>query len=137
MGTQFIDIEPDFDFEVIAISCHEKDYRLVWSLNVHLGWNLLFDRDHVLLEKGRRQVFERYSYVDENECLTYTLLSNNGSGGKLLPEYGGFDFFLLVSGREHLDMQELKQSLRKIPFILTLMELSIINVKSKYNLLIE
>lgn len=137
LGTQFIDIEPDFDFEVLAISCHEKDYRLAWAMNVHFGWSLTCDKDHAVLERGVRQNFERFTYRDDAEGLMYVLLSNNSVWGKLLPEYSGFDFFLLISGRELIEKQEIKLGLRKIPFVLALMELQLENVKSKHNLLIE
>lgn len=137
LGTQFIDIEPDFDFEVLAISCHEKDYRLAWAMNLQFGWKMKCDKDHVVLERGVRQSFERFTYCDESEGLTYVLLSNNSVWGKLLPEYSGFDFFLVISGRDLIEKQEIKLGLRKIPFVLALMELQLANLKSRHNLLIE
>lgn len=34
-----LEIEDSFDFRVIGVSCHEKDYRLVWALNSISGFD--------------------------------------------------------------------------------------------------
>jgi hypothetical protein len=35
-----LSFELEFDFEVIGISCHQKDFKLCWSINETTGWEL-------------------------------------------------------------------------------------------------
>jgi len=40
LGKHTLKIEYDFDFVLIGISSHEKDYRICWALNNVLGLDL-------------------------------------------------------------------------------------------------
>ena len=52
MAFHTLEIEDEYDFEIIGVSSHEKDYRLAWSLNKTLGWRLVRIEDAVV--EGKR-----------------------------------------------------------------------------------
>ena len=41
MKKHLLEIEYDYDFVLIGISSHEKDYRVCWALNNKLGLELV------------------------------------------------------------------------------------------------
>ena len=61
--------EDKFDFALIGIICHHRDYRLCMSLNNKLEINLSKQEEYVVFNNKRMvdQTFSFYEYVNEED----------------------------------------------------------------------
>jgi hypothetical protein len=98
MSKILLSIEEDYDFILIGVSCHTKDYRLCWEINKSLNSDLKRTEDLEISKKGEVNFFSFYEYIDEDNYIEYYLISNLGSNGYLIPEQKKVDFFLLLKG---------------------------------------
>lgn len=137
MATQTIESVFDFDFEIIGITCQERDYRLVWSLNLALDLGFVREEDHEVKLKTGSSFHARFTSRFEEDNITLTLLSNKGSGGYLLAEYSKFDFVLLMDGVAEEYVSLMSKAIRKVDFVLGVFPLETSKLKSKFNLIIE
>ncbi len=130
-----LEIENEFDFSLLGISCHAKDYRLSWSLNNSLKIKLKKE-DDIQPELYKEGIcFSNSSYYDERDHLEYTLISNNEDGAHLIPEFPQLDYFLKVSGPQHEDeIERHKQIMQNMDLILTVLVIDPKTLKSKPNL---
>jgi hypothetical protein len=135
MATHVLEYKEDYNFEVVGISSHEKDYRLVWSINKSLKWSLQRKKDIEVHLKAGKSLHACFEYCDPIDKCVYTLIENHGSEGYLLPEMTSWDFIIKVEElNEELDSSFFKQ-LRKTPFILATAPLLTEKLKSKQNLI--
>lgn len=90
--------ELDIDFNLVAITCPLKDYRLCYYINKVTGLDLHKIDDHEIWQDAQQTFyFGRYNHEDMNNETSYYLLNNKGiEGGILIPEMKVTDFFLLV-----------------------------------------
>lgn len=131
-----LDVEYDFDFGLLAISCHAKNYKFCWEVNQHLKFNFLRLDDYTLKEKNIEISFPIYEYADEESGITYQLIENYGSDTYLVKEYKKTDFLLLVKGNyTKKDIKDLKEKLSTLKNVLMVIELDPNNIKSKENLI--
>ncbi len=101
-----LDFTENFDFYLLGISSFEKDYRLVWNINNHLGLQLSRTDNHQAYNKkaGTEQGFLTYKYIEENTFVSYHLIANKSDEGYLLEELKNIDFFLLIQGEADEDL---------------------------------
>jgi hypothetical protein len=137
LAAQTIEIDHEFDFEIVGITSQEKDYRLVWSLNLQLGWNFERDFDHAVFTKQGDSIHSRFTYTEDDGMIIFTLLSNKGSDGFLLPEFSRFDYIMIIDGASQFRLEELLREARKAKFVLAALSLETMKMKSKYNLIID
>lgn len=138
MSTTKLEFEYDYNFFLIGIFCHFKDYRLAWSLNQHLGFDLSKARDYKLYSKNQEQLFSMYDFYIDNLELYYYLISNRGENGLLIPERKDVDYFLMVDGLYEASKKgELVQQIRGLKEVLSAVEINPSQLSSKENLLIE
>ena len=131
-------IEDDFEFSLIGISSHSKDYRLCWSLNENLGTNFIKKDDlRVELMKSHEiSFFSFYEYAMEENFNVQYILSNSGSSGMLLPEHRNLDFFWMIKGAfSKLNMRDHLQKISQLDVVITCMEINVGSLKSKQNLI--
>ena len=137
MPVYHLDIEVEYDFELIGLSSHEKDYRLVWSLNKHMQWNLARAEDVLLETKGQHSRHSRFEYRQLNDMLHFTLLDNKTPEGLLMPELAQFDFLLKIEDpASNLD-DDFYRKLRKTPFLLAAFPLEVNKLKNRHHLITE
>ena len=98
MSTTKFEFEYDYDFFLIGIFCHHKDYRLAWSMNKHMDFDWTKSNDFELSFDGSQQFFSIFSYFVESQDLQYYLVANRGENGMLIPERKDVDYFLIVDG---------------------------------------
>jgi hypothetical protein len=134
-----LDDEVEYDFKLIGISCHEKDYRLCWGINSVMEFTL--ERTEKELQtfptKKNPQVsthtlFSAFDQDSENE---FHLIVNRTSMGYLIPEKPQADYLFLIKEDGGLDINDLLQRLRSISFVLTTFMIEVETLKSKDNLL--
>ncbi|MCC7332634.1 MAG: IPExxxVDY family protein [Flavobacteriales bacterium] len=134
-----LDIEENYDFALIGISCHSKDYKLAYELNRTLEIDLLRDREEDL-EKVTKEgvgIFALYKFFHDEDLLDYFLISNYSDNGLLIPEQKGIDFFMIVKGAINDNLtQDITDKINSSPIVLTAVEIDINGLKSKKNLIL-
>ncbi|MEQ8907898.1 MAG: IPExxxVDY family protein [Vicingaceae bacterium] len=135
MAKLTLELEESYDFQLIGISCHVKDYRISWEINQHLNFDLIKDESLSLHIKEEEQRFTFFSYWQEDEFAEYYLIGNRSDNGTLIPEESTADYFMLIKG--HVSSQEVKslaEKINKLKPVLTAYVIEVDNLKSKANL---
>ena len=133
-----LEVEYEYDFILVGISSHEKSHRVAWGLNSTLGIDLAKTEPYTLaLKKGDPvSEFAHYTWDHPDFEATYTLLSNKGTHGLLVPEQHQADYFLVAQGPfTQEDEREMISSLREVAFILMAYRIDPQVLKSKQNLI--
>lgn len=137
MSKLVLDVEYDFDFALFGVSSHVANYRLAWGMNQLFELDL--ERvDDIDLSFGPKKQgnFSIYRFDDEESYTTYHLISNRCSSGYLIPELKQMDYFIQYWGPMSDDeLNDFKNELRKIPSVLTAMDIDPMKLKSRNNLL--
>lgn len=110
-------------FTMIGISCHLKDFRLSYLLNINL------EVEFVKMEDFMGYSF--YFYRDEDHCNTYSLLGNRGQEAILIPNQKQTDFLLLVEGPCKKNQKDgLIEKIKGVQNVLTAFEIRLNTVKN-------
>ncbi len=126
----------EYDFQLIGISSHAKDYRLSWEINKRFGINLIKEEEVIFSsKKGGDREFSMYFYQDDIEERDVRLIGNKSGGSCLVPEKKAADFFLMLYDYNSLEISEMMREIRKINVVLTAFEMDVNTLKSKENLL--
>ena len=130
-----LNVDDDYDFSLMGISCHAKDYRLCWEINKALGVDLE-KKSYADGENQPDEPFSNASYFDEENHIDYVLIGNKYEGGLLIPEYPQLDYFLRIYGPQHEHFADsCKSSLHSVDLVLAVIELKPSQLKSKMNLI--
>lgn len=131
-----LEIEYDFDFLLLGISCHEKEYRLCWFLNRALDLQMSLQQPIEMTSKNSTSQHTLYTH-EEEEDVRYDLIANRAEGGFMCPEYKQVDYLLRLNSDMPIDTSELLRTVRKIPIVITAFEIAVENLKSKGNLVLD
>ncbi|PJB14375.1 MAG: hypothetical protein CO118_08875 [Flavobacteriales bacterium CG_4_9_14_3_um_filter_32_8] len=142
MAKLLLSLDEEYDFLLIGISCHAKDYRLCWELNKLLNFDLTRANDLEIITNNRNKKneinsYSFYEYGDEEYYLDYYLIANRGNHAYLIPEQKKVDFFLMIKG--NLSEQNLKKlliNINSLSLVLTSFTINPNELKSKQNLII-
>jgi hypothetical protein len=132
-----LEIEDEYDFEIIGVSSHEKDYRLAWSLNKSLGWRLVRIEDAVVEGKRSTTHHARFRWTHPVDQTVFTLIDNKTPDGTFMPELLQFDYLLKIEQPSEAVMKKLQTGLRKTDFVLAFQRQEVDKLKHKDNLLDE
>ena len=136
MAKLTLEVEEDYDFELVGICSHAKDYRLSWEINNVLEFDLEKGENYEINIKGDNQSYSLFSFIDDENHLEYYLINNRCSKGVLIPEEKKSDYFLLIRGiRRGEEKEELINKIGEIKNVLTTYEVEVDQLKSKSNLL--
>ncbi len=134
-----LDIDYDYEFLLIGISCHSRDYKLCWAINKQLGFNFIKDDELVLPIKKNQTAtsFSKFSYSDEDKRLHYILMSNKGTNDYLVPEQKKqADYLLKIEGLlTRSEQEEILNKLKQVETIQLAFIIEIEELKSKQNLI--
>lgn len=137
MAVFILDIEEDYDFDLIGISSHEKDYRLAWSLNRCMRWKMVRIDDILIHQKNEISRHAQFRFIHPVEQTIITLIDNKTPGGFFLPDVQQFDYVIKIENERYGCDDTFYKKLRSTPFVLTAYTLQIDKIKSKQNLLYE
>ena len=133
-------LEDDFeyDFKLVGISCHERDYRVCWGVNEKLSLSL--SKQEKLIEvfhkkNNRHSSHTLLSALDFDTEQEVHLIANRSMSGYLIHEQKHADYLLLVKGDDMLSFDSIVNRLKSISFILTAFEIEVSLLKSKENLI--
>jgi hypothetical protein len=132
-----LEIEDEYDFEIIGVSSHEKDYRLAWSLNKTLGWRLVRIEDAVVEGKRSTTHHARFRWTHPVDQTVFTLIDNKTPEGTFMPDLMQFDYLLKIELPSESSMKKLQSGLRKTDFVLAFQRQEVDKLKYKDNLLDE
>ena len=127
------DSEEAFDFLLIGIICHQKDYKLCHELNRRLSLELARQDDYELLtpKKLKPSKFPLYKY-ENNDGDVYYVFCNKSADDLLIPEQHQMDYFLMIQENfNRIDMTNLITKLRSIALILGAYPIDVKTLKSK------
>ena len=132
-----LELDFEYDFELIGISCHKRDYQICWALNKVLEIDLARGNDIQVIKKQNKKTefFAAFYWVDEDTNIEYVLFSNRHPEGFLIPEQMQFDFFLMLRGSLMEEADNLSKKIRTINHVLLASTIDVEMLKSKENLL--
>lgn len=125
-----------------GISCHEPGHRLCWSLNRRFGIRMeRREEDLEFLIAGSDQDEEKahyalFSYLAEEDHVTYSLIGNRSDKGPLIPKRSGIDHFFLIEAEEERDDLDMMEELRKVGPVLAVFRIDPATLPSMADLLI-
>jgi hypothetical protein len=126
------------DTRLLGIMAPVKDYQFCWHLNSSIGldFRLNHELEIKLIKKRRDYFFSVYEYVEPTCFLAHYVYKNQFDGEYLLPEFRHLDFLWLMKGDEISDgtLVETTQTIRSIPNVQWVAELSIAKINNKENL---
>jgi hypothetical protein len=131
-----LNIEEDYEFSLIGISCHAKDYKLCFEFNKLLEVDFVRTEDLDIDSKKTQGNYSLYEYIDEDNFMDYYLISNRSSKGVLIPEHKAIDYFLLLKGATNNDItDDMIQKISTLQIVLTAYKIDVDTLKSKQNLI--
>jgi hypothetical protein len=133
-----LDVEYDFDFILLGISCHEKDYRISWALREKLNIDLCRGEDLVINPRKNSppEVYAVFEHVHEENDSGFFLVANRTETTFLIPEHKSFDYFLIVRGAYDAAYRDsMVKKIREIPFVLAVLSVVPQTLKSRQNLI--
>lgn len=157
MAKHTLEIEFDYDFVLIGISSHEKDYRLCWTVNNAL--NLQLTKQESLEIKGKKQTtpsfFSFFLFEKQDEFIDYAIIANlsesktveqttstlfdaldESDNEYLIPEQKQMNYFFLIRGEiENEEVNEIIQQIKEIENVQTAVRIDVKGLRSKQNLI--
>lgn len=151
MGKHTLEIEYDYDFLLIGISSHEKDYRLCWAINNKFGIEL--SKQDSLEIKGKKQTtpsyFSFFLFEDQDAFKEFVVVANLSESKDvasqmntlfqeneyLIPEQKQMNYFFIVRGEiEEDEMDEILNKVKEIDVVQTALRIDAKALKTKQNL---
>lgn len=137
---QSIKVQFDYDFSLIAIVAPLKDYRLSSFINKALNLQLV-RVDDVINQYDKLHddaTFSRYIADDEENEMSFDLISNKNENGPLIKEQKEVDYFLIVQGGKSAEQcKYIIERINNIQYVQLAFELDVNDLKSKQNLILE
>lgn len=125
---------------LLGIVAPVKDYQFSWLINQALGFKFRINNslEIQLRKKERNYFFSIYEYEVSGCCLVHYLYNNQYDGEYLLPEFKHLDFLWLVKGEEMEDgeLAALQQSLKSLPGVQLVNEMTHEKIKNKQHLIL-
>ena len=128
----------DKDYTLFGIILHQRDYRLIWSINEKMQIHLMKMDDLKIFQdkKNEFNTFSLYYYDEPNTFKSYFFFSNMGEKGPLFAEHRQTNYFLLIKGNvSQILNEEITDSLSTNEYILKAHPIPISTIKNIYNFL--
>ena len=89
-----------------------------------------------LVKQHEISFFSFYEYEEEENFNVHYIISNSGTSGALLPEHKNLDYFWMIKGLfTKTNMKELLAGIAKAETVITCLEINVLKLKSKQNLI--
>jgi hypothetical protein len=136
MKKKRLDIEYNYDFELLGIISSAKGYKLAWEINNQLSIRLVRQADlSIFLKHNVEATFTYFSYQSEVNSLKLFRNKPNETELRnyLVPEFPHYDYILSSQGEEQFNSNRLQEVLRNIPSIELVAFIPLGSLKSKDN----
>lgn len=122
MAKHTLQLEDDFNFDLIGLCSHQSDYRVCWSINEHLGLHLSKSLEPFMVSGKKGDVISSHSFFewnDENDAVDYFLIKNKYNTQFLIPEKSQIDYFLVIREAGIIEVDDFLTKIKEISGILT------------------
>lgn len=119
-----ISSEVTYDYTILGVACHLKDYRFTFFLNDRLGFRFKRVEDLRMSDGKEERTYSFFIYNHPDERRNYYLVSNYHESGRLIPTEKGADYFIIAD--DNLPVPIKRQFITKIqsvPQVLTAYEI--------------
>jgi len=131
-----LEVEIDYNFQLIAISSNQKVYTLCWAINNMLSANLKLADSHTINVKKRSVQFRKY--ISNEQDFYFSLLCNKNLSSRLLPELATVDYIIKVYDEDSpYSESEIISKLRKLKEIQAVYSLDVLKLKSRQALIYD
>lgn len=133
-----LNLEFDYDFEIISIVSSVREYKMCFILNNLFGFDFYRKPDlEIMLKRKKKTVaFNLFHHYDDIDKMNYYLIGNRFENELLLPELKMVDYVLKLEGFEALrKKEEMIQKLKNVLQIQAVIDTSLDELKDKTNLL--
>ncbi len=125
-----LDYEPEYEFDIMAISSNQKAHTLCWEINNILESELCLIEPLEFKVKNQVCMFKRYK--SEQDEFVFDVVSNKNGRFRFVKEYKTLDYFIKFYEQESpYSCQELTSLLRKSKLVQAVFRLEIDKLKSK------
>lgn len=117
----FLSLDEELDFDVIGITSHQADYKLVWHINNTLNVHLIKSDVPLIVyneKKDRDLEFPYYHFEDELNRVSFFLVKNKNDLDYLVSEATSIDYFLFLTKNHIIDVNDFISQLRKVDAVL-------------------
>ncbi|HLU83969.1 MAG TPA: IPExxxVDY family protein [Vicingaceae bacterium] len=136
MSKLTLSLDEEYDFELIGMSCHLRDYRICWSINQLLKIDLTRVDDYEVIKNNEVLTFSFYEFFEEEDGVEYYVLSNKCEKGYLIPEKQNFDYFMILKGNTEEELlQNITQQIKSVNGVNITHQIDVNELKSKRNLI--
>ncbi|MCG8323345.1 MAG: IPExxxVDY family protein [Cytophagales bacterium] len=140
MKKQKLVVDFDYNFKLFGIISPASEHKLAWELNRGLNVNLIKNEDiKINFLNNKNLIISNFLFGKEESILR--LLKNKSvamsatNQSFLIPELKQFDYLLIIDGFEQTFKPEhVAARLRQIDIIQNVMNLEVLKLKSKENL---
>jgi len=125
-----LDFEPEYEFDIMAISSNQKAHTLCWEINNILESELCLMDPLEFKLKNRVHTFKRYS--SEQDEFVFDVVSNKSGSNRFVKEYAAIDYFLKFHEQDSpYSCDEVTSLLRKSKFVQAVFRLEVDKLRSK------
>ena len=95
---QILSFDYDYNYQIVGICCHLKNYKLAYFINKALSLNLIKQEDFTFsFVDALKSAFSFYKHnLEENQLNIYLVQNRSSEGGVLIPEYKQADYVFIV-----------------------------------------
>lgn len=123
---------------LMGIVAPMEAYKFCWQINrlLNFDFRIVPEMELSMNKKGRNYFFSIYVFNQPSTSASHFLYANHCDGEYLLPELRHFDYLWLVKFNEvdEAEMRLFIDSLRTIPMLQMVTDLSIEKIKNRENL---
>ncbi|GGF17060.1 IPExxxVDY family protein [Echinicola rosea] len=135
-----LQVEHDYDFDLLGLVAPLKDYKMAWVVNSFLGIRMIKIEDFKLeflnqpkLEISRYILEKDHGYI---QLLKNRSFSDSGQTLYLVPELKIMDYFLLLQDfTQETNLNHCIGQLSESSYVQNIVKLDVSKLKSKENLL--
>jgi hypothetical protein len=126
-----------FNFLLIGIASHSKDYKLCYNINKYLNFDFCrTTNDYSITIKEENFSFPMYEYIDDENLLEFYLFANKSKNGYLIKEFKNIDYLFMIKGNiDIVEVNEYIDKLKEVNGVLTAFPINIDELKSKEHLI--
>lgn len=122
MAKHTLQLEDDFNFDLIGLCSHQSDYRVCWALNEHLGLHMCKSLEPFMVSGRKGEVVSSHSFYewyDEDNAVEFFLIKNKHNTKFLIPEKSQIDYFLVIRETGAIEVDDFLTKIKEISSILT------------------
>ena len=134
-----LELEADYDYDMIGLCSHHNDYRIVWGVNELLDIQLEKKEGNFEISNSKSNISEHpyYEFNDSENFLCYFFIKNKHEGKFLIPEQRQIDYFFFLINNNLHNISTVIQKIKTLPTILAAYEFDPTEFQSTENLIFE